>query len=980
VYSIVQDQDETLWFATNKGIYRYNAVNQEFRLVPFTKNLKARSLYIDKQGNLWFTLDQRLFCYNDKNGKQEEYKGADMQINAICGDDSGTVWVGNRTGILKKFDRATGMFTNYDLFSSNGNPTSRYIEVLFNTGQGSILVGTLKEGMKLFDLATGTYRDIHITNPDGTAIFARNFMRSSGNEYWIGTETGIIVYDLRTGSYEQLRREYHNNYSLSDNAINTLVKDNEGGIWAGTRFGGICYYAYPYSHFQKYFSQNSLRSLNGNGVHEICPDNRGNIWIGTEDGGLNKMNIATGKFSHFLPDRKKGSIAYYNIHGLLVDGDDLWIGTYQYGIDRMNLKTEKVERHYKAGRNTFKSNFIVHMFRSSRGEIFIGTWDGLYAYNRDNESFTPVPGFDFQTQSIFEDKNGLLWICTLGNGVYSYDRQKGLIQNYRNDPGDSGTLASNMVNGQFLDSRGNLWFATEGGLSRKISGTTRFENFTVKDGLPSNFLFKILEDSRQQLWISSTRGLIRFDPANGALNTFTTANGLLNDQFNWNSAYKDPEGRMYFGSVKGMISFVPEKLSVNSILPPVYITGLQINNHEVPVGATGSPLQKSILYTDKVTLGYKQSTFSIDFAALSYISPEINGYSYKMEGLDKEWTMLKARRKAYFTELPAGNYTFRVRASNNSGIWNNQEATLRIVVLPPFWLSGWAYLLYALIIVAVIRFIVWNYRKRLSEKNKRRIEQIQHEKENELYRNEIEFFTNIAHEIRTPLTLIQGPMEDILTQAEDVPGVKASLRIMERNTNRLLDIANQLLDFRETEVKGFTLNFQPCDVAALLLDLHTSFRPIAHQHKLDISLDLPFNQFNAMVDSDSLQKIIGNLYSNAIKYALSKIEVSFIHLAAQRRLRIEVRSDGFLIPYGMKDKIFEPFFRISETSHHKGTGIGLAISKTLAELNKGSLVLEPPVDDMNVFVLELDLNTKLSLADDQNRQVAVSRKPELSNL
>ncbi|RYZ20903.1 MAG: hybrid sensor histidine kinase/response regulator, partial [Sphingobacteriales bacterium] len=378
--------------------------------------------------------------------------------------------------------------------------------------------------------------------------------------------------------------------------------------------------------------------------------------------------------------------------------------------------------------------------------------DGMYIYDRQNDSFAPVPGFNFQTQSILEDKNGLLWICTLGSGVLTYDRQSGRIHNFRNDPADSNTLASNMVNGQFIDSGGNCWFATEGGLSRLKPGTHDFETFTIKDGLPSNFLFKILEDSQHNLWISSARGLTRFDVAGRDFRTYTTANGLLNDQFNWNSAYKDSLGRMYFGSVKGMISFVPEKLTPNSMLPPVYITGLQINNREVPVNREGSPLQKSILYTSGVQLGHKQSTFSIDFAGLSYISPEINGYAYKMDGLDKEWTILKARRKAYFTELPAGTYTFRVKASNNSGIWNHKEATLRIVVLPPFWLSAWAYLLYALITAGIIRLIVWNYHKRISEKNKRRIEQIQHEKENELYRNKIEFFTNIAHEIRTPLT------------------------------------------------------------------------------------------------------------------------------------------------------------------------------------------------------------------------------------
>ncbi|MET0242999.1 MAG: two-component regulator propeller domain-containing protein [Flavitalea sp.] len=955
VYSICQDENEIMWFATNKGIYRYDPVVQQFQLLPFTKNLIARSLFIDKRGNLWFTLHQRLFCYSVKSGVHTDFPGEDMRINSICGDEDGFIWVGDRAGILRRIDPDTRNIKSFDLFANNSSPASRSLEILYSTRQGSILVGTLKEGMKLFDLRTGSYRDIHIFNPDATVIFARDFLHYSGDIYWIATETGILVYNLRDGSYEHLRRELHNNYSLSDNAINTLYKDNEGGIWAGTRFGGVSYYAFPYSHFEKYFSQNSLHSLSGNGVHEICPDNRGNLWIGTEDGGLNKMDLATGKFRHFLPDGKPGSISYYNIHGLLVDGDELWIGTYQYGIDRMDLRTEKVVRRYKAGKNSFKSNFIVHMFRSSHNEIYVGTWDGLFLYNRKTDSFSQVPGFEFQTQSMLEDKNGLLWICSLGNGVFSYDRQSGKITNFKNDPGDSTSLPSNMVNGQFLDSQGVIWFATEGGLSRFLPGGRSFETYTTRDGLPSNFLFKILEDSQHNLWISSARGLTRYDRSGKGFKTFTTANGLLNDQFNWNSAYKDSLGRMYFGSVKGMISFIPEMLTNNATVPPVYITGLQINNRDVPVRPKGTPLQKSILYTSDLTLGHKESTFTIDFAGLSYISPEINEYAYKMEGLDKEWTVLKSRRKAYFTELPAGSYTFRVKASNNSGVWNPHEATLHIVILPAFWLSGWAYLLYSLVGVSVLAFLVWSYHRHISEKNKRRIEQIQHEKENELYRNKIEFFTNIAHEIRTPLTLIQGPMEDILTCADEVPGVKTSLKIMERNTNRLLDIAEQMLDFRETEVRGFSLNFQQSDLASLLSDLHSSFTPLAVQNKLSMQLDLPYVSFLAMVDSDSLQKIIGNLYSNAIKYARSSVLVNFIFKEQENKLRIEFRSDGYLIPSGYKDKIFEPFVRIPETSHQKGTGLGLAISKTLAELNNGKLMLEPPVNGMNVFVLELNL-------------------------
>jgi ligand-binding sensor domain-containing protein/signal transduction histidine kinase len=970
VYSIAQGDNELIWFATNKGLYKYNPVDEKFSVVPFTANKKARSVFIDNTGEIWFTLNKTLCRYNVNTKVHTEYDSKELQVSSICADDGGNIWVATVTGMLKKLDRSKNSFSGFDMFERTPNPASRYIEKIFNTQKSAILVGTLKEGIKIFDLNKGSYRDLEITNPDQTAIFAKDFMRYSENEYWIATETGILIYNLGKDKSVNLCSEHNNKYSLSDNAINTLCKDNEGGIWAGTRFGGVSYYAYPFSHFEKFFSQKGSPSISGNGVHEICPDQNGNIWIGTEDGGLNKMNKNSGKFRHFISDGKKGSITYSNIHGLLVTRDELWIGTYQYGLDRMNLKTEKVTRHYRAGKNSFKSNFIVHLFQAGSGEIMVGTWEGLYQYNKPTDDFSLVPGFDFQTQSILENKDGLLWICTLGNGVFTLDRKTGKTVNYKNDAADTNSLSSNMVNGQFIDSRGNLWFATEAGLCKLDTKTKRFRTFTVNDGLPSNFLFKILEDSNNNLWISSTRGLIQFNPSTGAVKTFTTANGLLNDQFNWNSAYKDVSGRMYFGSVKGMISFVPEHLTINTIRPPVYITGLQINNKDIPIGATGSPLKKSITYTDRIVLDSDQTTFSIDFAGLSYISPDKNEYVYKMDGLDKEWTSLKARRRAYFTELPAGHYTFRVKASNNSGIWNAREAALKITILPPIWASVWAYLVYLSLAGLIIWIIVRNYHQRLHDRNQRRIEQIQHEKENELYRNKIEFFTNIAHEIRTPLTLIQGPMEDVLSCA-DIPEIRSSLKIMERNTNRLLAIANQLLDFRQTESMVFSLNFQNTNVAELLLDLHTSFKHLATQNNLDLNLELPYKNFYALVDADSLQKIIGNLYSNAIKYAGSFVRVKFMMIPEERKFRIEFRNDGYIIPKHMKDRIFEPFFRMTETSNQKGTGIGLAISKTLTELNKGTLELEETDNNMNVFALELYIDgskkaTELSKNDFQN--------------
>ena len=482
VYSIVEDENELIWLATNKGLYSFSHHDQKFRLINFSRNLNTRSLFIDQAGEIWMTLEKRLARYNNKTKRYQVYDSDNMDVTSICDDDQGNVWLATTGGTLKKYSRHTNTFISYDLFERSVNASSKTIAKIFNTQRGFFFIATVKDGIKIFNPGKGTYEELRIYNHDKTKLLAKDFMRYSEDEYWIATESGIIIYNLYTGQSVILSREYNNRYSISDNVINTLCRDNEGGIWAGSRFGGINYYAYPFSHFEKYFSRDVPNSIRGNGVHEIYPDNRGNIWIGTEDGGLNKLNPRTGNFRHFFPDGKRGSISYSNIHGLLLVDDELWIGTYQYGLDRMDLKTEKVIKHYKAGSNAFKSNFIVHLFKTLRNEIMVGTWDGLYRYNRTDDDFELVPGFGFQTQSIMEDKAGLMWICTLGNGLYSYDSKTGFIRNYKNDPTDSNSLASNMVNGQFIDSQGLLWFATEGGLSRLDPNTNTFKTFTIRHG------------------------------------------------------------------------------------------------------------------------------------------------------------------------------------------------------------------------------------------------------------------------------------------------------------------------------------------------------------------------------------------------------------------------------------------------------------------------------------------------------------------
>ena len=962
IHSLYTDKNNTLWAGTDRGLYHYNETEESFSVLPTPFMAAITDIKMDGTGNLWFISSFNLFKYTLSTKTLQQFTVEQyFEATAICTLADGSVWVSTSAGLLKKYNAADNSFTSFDLFSHSPKSVSNWIENLYATKDGDILIGTSNQGVKRFNIRATDYTDILTYNTDKTEIFARDFLQTTDNECWIATESGIYIYNLETGTSTNLHKEYNNPYSISDNAVYAFCKDKEGGIWSGTYFGGVNYYPRQPVIFHKYFPEKGKNAVSGNVVREIIEDKYGSLWIGTEDAGLNRLDTATGLFTNYLPTGSKDAIAYTNIHGLLATGDELWVGTFEHGLDVMNITTKKVIRHYSKGNdsNMLRSNFIYCLYQSADNEIMIGTTIGAYRYNRASDDFSLLPGMPLHIwyTSILKEKNGTIWASTYGNGVFSYNTKTREVRNLRYNQQDKNSLSHDRVNKIFEDSNDNLWFATEGGLCKYDRQTNKFKRYTTANNFPSNFILSIAEDENKNLWISTTKGLVCFNILSEHITVYTKANGLLNDQFNFSSAFKDRKGNMYFGSVKGMISFLPAAFLKNGFSPVVFITGFQVNNKELTINKKGSPLARSITFTDKIVLSYRQSTFSIDFASLSYTAPEMSEYAYKMEGLDADWTYLKTNRKVYFTDLSPGTYTFKVKTADSNGKWNVKEASLIIEILPPWWFSNWAYALYALLILFMTWYFARAYHLRLKEKNRRKIEQLEIAKEKELYEAKMQFFTNVAHEIKTPLTLIKGPLEKVIKKAGDAPEIKESLRIMEKNTGRLVDLTNQLLDFRQTEIKGFSLNFAEVNINEITEDIFESFRPLAEQKNLSFSILTPAKDILAWIDTDAFTKILTNLLSNAVKYASSKVSLQILPLKPEDSFfTIEVKNDGYLIPMEMKEKIFEPFFRLKETEKQKGTGIGLALSRSLTELHKGTLDIKEPADNMNIFFIALPLN------------------------
>lgn len=943
---LLTDKNGVLWVGGNNGIFRYNYENEKLETVNDTlKNV--RDIKIDLQDNLWFISKFTLYRYSLKDKKLSKFpKINHLPITSLDLDSKNQLWISTSNGILLNYNSKSNIFSGYDIFSHSTNYNSKSIQKILTTEKETIFIGTMSQGIKEFDIKTSTYIDILSRNPDNSKINIRDILCYSPEQYWFASESGIFILNTRTQSITNLKKKFLDPFTLNDNAVYTLCKDNEGGLWAGTYFGGINYFSEKNSSFQKYYPDNTKNSISGNAVREICEDKFGNIWIGTEDAGLNKLDRKTGKITQFLPTGKSISIANSNIHGLLANGNELWIGTLEHGIDIMDIRTGNVIRHYNAGsrNNQNRSNFILNFLKSKKGDIYLASSNSLLKYDAKSDGFEQLNLVkNSSVATILEDYNSIIYFGT-SYGLSFFNPLTGEFGNLVTNINEKKNLINHRINSIFEDSKQCLWLATEGSGLWKLSKDRKvFKFLNIQNGMPSNIIFKVLEDNDHKMWITTSRGLVNYDPQNGKIITYTKGNGLLSDQFNYNSGYKDATGKLYFGSVKGMISFYPNNLFKEKIYAPIYITDFKVQNKKQELEGDKSVLNKSILLTNKIILPYDKSSFSIDFAALSYIAPEMTVYSYLMEGIDKEWIELKPKRKVNFTNLSPGKYVFKLKAAIN-GHWNKYQKNLIIIIRPPWWETTWAYLIYTFCLVSLIYFVLRYYQIHLNDK-----------KEKEIYESKIDFFTNIAHEILTPLTLIKGPIENLMQQIKLYPKIKEDVVLLEKSSDRLIKLVSQILDFRKIETKGFELEFKEVNIKTLLNEAFYTFEDLAKRKKIDYQIECESTETMAFIDEEVLNKIFSNLFNNVIKYANKKTYIRLLNSFENQTFTVEFENDGLKIPLELREKIFEPFYRLKENIKQQGTGIGLSLTKTLTKLLKGKIYVKETSDNLTVFVLTLPL-------------------------
>ena len=989
ITSLYEDVEGNIWVGTDMGIYIYSPEHDSFHHFVQLSRENTRLEHAvsmiggDAQGRVWVAVDsQGLFCYDLQSRVLHHYDFSQFpfitsNVKCFAFDDSGTLWIGFYGGGLYYSRDCLQTLHPYlspgeqeEVFA--GNFVTRLIPGVYNC----LYVGSAKGGVQELNLTSGKLRTLLATDETGETVYCRDLLMASDYELWMGTESGLYIYNLRTDTYVHLSSSSHDPYSLSDNAVYSLCKDREGGIWVGSYFGGVNYYPPSYTYFEKYYPKGTPNSLHGKRVREFCADKRGMLWIGTEDGGLNCFNPRTRQFSFFAP-----SAAFTNIHGLCFVDDYLWVGTFAKGLKVIDLRTGAVVKSYvkTASPRSLLDNSIFAICRTASGEVYLGTMFGLLRYNKPTDDFDRIPELDGKfVYDIKEDSRGNLWLATYANGAYCYDVSEKKWRNYVHDENNPGSLPYNKVISIFEDSRRRIWLTTQGGGFCRFNPVTgTFVCYGSREGLPNDVVYQIAEDKEGMLWLTTNSGLVCFNPLTGKMKAYTTANGLLGNQFNYRSGFTAADGTLYLGSIDGFIAFNPATFSENKYLPPVVITDFSLFNKVVRAGEPDSPLKKSITFSDTLVLRADQNSFSFRIAALGYQAPGRNRLMYKLEGFDSDWLPLGESPVVTYANLKYGEYVFRVKASGSEGTGEGNELSVSVRILPPFYLSPLAYVIYVLLLLAGSLYLYFYFKRRHSHRQRRQMEKFEQEKEREVYTAKIDFFTNVAHEIRTPLTLIKGPLENILLKKQVDPEIREDLNIMKQNTERLLSLTNQLLDFRKTESRGFRLNFTRCNITRLLKDTYVRFTSLAKQRGLDFTLQVPDTDFYAHVNREAFIKIVSNLLNNAVKYAGSYIRISLeTDSTAANTFCIRTVNDGVIIPDGMKEDIFQPFVRFNGREDGKvvsGTGIGLALSRSLAELHCGTLTMERG-EETNAFCLILPVTQDSTITFTSGEEAAASAK------
>lgn len=965
ISALFEDKNHNIWVGTDRGVYLYDPLTELFTLFDTTTDDGVRirnwvsQIAADKRGNVWVIVpNQGAFRYDMENRTLKMFRTSDddgtsqyHNPQSMCVLEDGDVWIGTNGAGIYRYDAASDRLGECVTADAAGHTIAEQNIYTMCEYGGWIILGVHEGKLVKYNPRTREFADVNAPRVHYKVIRS---VTSDGPELFVGTQDGLFVINESKGTETQIREDDILPFGLSDNMIYTLYIDRNRGLWIGTMMSGACYMPRQGIVFSNYLPMRTSGSLSGKRIREMQCDGDGNVWIANEEGGVDVFNPETETFENIKTTIYKGGS---NRLALMIDDDKVWSGIFKNGLDLIDIKTRAVTHYTPDMLGLSGEGSVYSLMRDRTGTVWLGSGNGLYIQSGDMH-FTKVETLpNFFVQDMTEDRDGNVWIASIGQGVFCVDPKTWRSTNYTMEPGREGSLCSNDVSSITIDHKGNMWFSTDrGGICMFDKNTKEFVSYSKSEGLPDDIAYKILEDKYHYLWFGTDQGLVRFKPDTREVTVYRNNNGLLSNQYNYKSAVSTRGGKFIFGGTGGLVQFDPLQAGKNNAGKKVYITNLRVNNQEVRPG-TCDILPVNIIYAEEIHLPYDISNICMDFTALNYSGTESNSYEYMLDGADGDWNITQDGRSIIYSKLQPGRYTFKVRPVGDSG----HVTELKIIVSHPWWATMPARIIYV-VLLSLLLYALWRMsQKRQTRQQHEREKRFMEEKDKDLLKAKISFFTDITHEIRTPLTLINGSVENLNeimenSTPDDGNAKKAfekNINAISKNCRRLLNLINQLLDFRKMDLNTVKLNFTNISVSRIMEEIVSRFEPTISRMNKTISLDMEDDDIGIAADGEAFTKIISNLLNNARKYSETFIQVSV--RITDGNVEVRITNDGAKIPADKTEEIFKPFTRLDKSHSMPGSGLGLPMARSLAEMHGGRLVLNT-ASEYNEFVLTLPMS------------------------